>query len=249
MKDKLFSVLKLIVPILFWCAIWEIGSTFINNNFLLPSIPSTLESLFELVKSESFYEAVILSLLRVTIGLVLGCVVGTIFAVLCQKFSIVKLIFSPLISVIKSTPVASFIVVLWVILSGDALSVFIGFLMVMPIIWQNVIEGFNSIDPRLSEVADVFEFSYAKRFKLLIFPALRKYLIPGIITASGLAWKAEIAAEIIAYTKKSIGQGINDAKYNMDTSTVFAWTIVIIFFSIMLEKLTKQLVKRSEKNA
>ncbi|MBQ8303107.1 MAG: ABC transporter permease subunit [Clostridia bacterium] len=190
-----------------------------------------------------------MSLLRVTVGLTLGCVIGITFAVLCHKFSVVKLIFSPFISVVKSTPVASFIVVLWVIMSGDALSVFIGFLMVMPIIWQNVIDGFNSIDPKLSEVADVFEFSYGKRFKLLIFPALKKYLIPGIITASGLAWKAEIAAEIIAYTKNSIGQGINDAKYNMDTPTVFAWTLVIILFSIILEKITKHLVRRSENNA
>ena len=61
---------------------------------------------------------------------------------------------------------------------------------------------------------------------------------------AGLAWKAEIAAEIIAYTKKSIGQGINDAKYNMDTPTVFAWTLLIILFSILLELGTKKLLRR-----
>ena len=129
-------------------------------------------------------------------------------------------------------------------MSGNALSVFIGFLMVMPILWQNTLDGYAAIDKNLSEVADIFEFSQAKRFRLLVFPTLKNFIVPGIITASGLAWKAEIAAEIIAYTKNSIGQGINDAKYNMDTPTVFAWTLVVICFSIILEKSTKALLRR-----
>jgi NitT/TauT family transport system permease protein len=129
-------------------------------------------------------------------------------------------------------------------LSGDALSVFIGVLMVMPIIWQNTIDAYSSIDKNLIEVAEIFEFSNKKKFALLIYPTLKSFLYPAIITSAGLAWKAEIAAEIIAYTKKSIGQGINDAKYNMDTPTVFAWTILIITFSIILEIATKKLLRR-----
>ena len=70
------------------------------------------------------------------------------------------------------------------------------------------------------------------------------FLAPAVVTAVGLAWKAEIAAEIIAYTKKSIGQGINDAKYSMDTATVFAWTVVIIIFSLCLEIITKKILRR-----
>ena len=114
----------------------------------------------------------------------------------------------------------------------------------MPIIWQNLLDGYSAIDKNLIELADVYEFSYSKRLKLLVFPTLKKYLIPALITASGLAWKAGIAAEIIAYTKNSIGQGINDAKYNMETATVFAWTLVVIVLSIALEKTTKYFLRR-----
>ena len=114
----------------------------------------------------------------------------------------------------------------------------------MPIIWQNTMDAYSSIDKNLLEVTEIFEFSSKKRFKILIFPTLKKLLYPAIITSAGLAWKAEIAAEIIAYTKKSIGQGINDAKYNMDTPTVFAWTLLIILFSILLEFGTKKLLRR-----
>ena len=76
---------------------------------------------------------------------------------------------------------------------------------------------------------------------------MKTYLYPAIITASGLAWKAEIAAEVIAYTKDSIGQGINDAKYNMETPTVFAWTLVIVLLSVLLEKCTRSLFRRTQR--
>jgi NitT/TauT family transport system permease protein len=129
-------------------------------------------------------------------------------------------------------------------MSGDALSVFIGFLMVLPLIWQSTVDSINSIDKDTMEVARVFEFSMMRKIKLIYLPTLKRFLVPAVISATGLAWKAEIAAEIIAYTKKSIGQGINDAKYNMDTPTVFAWTIVIVTFSILLESVAKRMLRR-----
>jgi NitT/TauT family transport system permease protein len=85
------------------------------------------------------------------------------------------------------------------------------------------------------------------RFYVLYFPNLKKYLIPSVITSVGLAWKSEIAAEIIAYTRNSIGQLINDGKYNLDTPVVFAWTFIVIFFSILFESLIKSLLRRIEK--
>ena len=224
--------------------LWWLGASIVDNSFLFPNVDETLLALVNLVTKPSFYLVVLLTTIRVLLGFLIGCVFGFVLAIICNKFSIVEALVAPIISIIKATPVASFIVLLWVMLSGDALSVFIGFLMVMPIIWQNTMDAYSSIDKNLLEVTEIFEFSSKKRFKILIFPTLKKLLYPAIITSAGLAWKAEIAAEIIAYTKKSIGQGINDAKYNMDTSTVFAWTLLIILFSILLEFGTKKLLRR-----
>ena len=243
-KSKIEAVLRIILPIIFWCLVWEILAGLIGHSFILPGIGKTLKALGSLITQKDFYLSVFLTLIRVIIGLILGIIVGTLLAVLCYRVKPINYLFSPLITIIKSTPVASFIVVLWIMMSADALSVFIAFLMVMPIIWQNVTDGYLAVDKGLNEVCEVYNFSPSKRFRLLIFPTLKRYLIPGIITASGLAWKAEIAAEIIAYTKHSIGQGINDAKSELNTPSVFAWTVVIILFSIVLEKLTKYVLRR-----
>lgn len=219
-------------------------SFLVGNEFLLPNIKSTARELFLLLSDVSSYKFMLFTLIRVCSGLLIGIISGVGLGILAHTSSIVHSLMSPLITVIRSTPVASFIVVLWVIFTGDVLSVFIAFLMVMPIIWQSTVDGFNSIDKNLEEVSLIFRFGFLKHLRLIIFPALLKFLLPSIITSVGLAWKAEIAAEIIAYTKNSIGQQINDAKYFMETSRVFAWTVIVILFSIILERTTKFILLR-----
>ena len=237
------NVTKVLLPLVFWSLIWFLASRSLNNTFLLPSIRETFVALAELLKSRNFYYVVLLSFLRVLTGLFLGSAVGIVLAISCSKINVLNDVVSPFITVVKATPVASFIVLLWALMNGDMISIFVGFLMVLPIIWQSTKDAISSTDRELSEVAEVFQFSVKKRFQLLLLPSLKRFLPPAIITATGLAWKAEIAAEIIAYTKKSIGQGINDAKYNLNTPEVFAWTLVVIIFSISLECVAKKMLR------
>ena len=244
MKNKTLSYLKPLFALIFWLSVWQIGAMLVNNAYFLPDIPKTLSSLSQILKNGEFYLAVSMTLIRVISGLLFGTLAGAVLAMLSHRFSLVMTVVSPMISVIKSTPVATFIILLWIAMHGTLLPVFVAFLMVMPIIWQNLIDAYNSISRELSEVCDIFELDRRERARLLIFPALFKYLVPAFITACGLAWKSEIAAEIIAYTTKSIGQNISDAKYNYDTPAVFAWSIVVILMSIALEKGAKHLIRR-----
>lgn len=243
-KNKIADILTKFFVTVFWLIVWQLLSMAIGNDFLLPSPHSTAKELLDILADISSYKVIFFTLLRVIVGLLFGIILGVVLGIICHKFSLARILVAPLISVIKSTPVASFIILLWVIMSGDALSIVVAILMVTPIVHQNIFSAYDSIDKNLSEVCDVFAFSEGKRFRLLILPALTAYLIPAIVTSSGLAWKAEIAAEIIAYTKNSIGQNINDAKYILNTPRVFAWTVIVIIFSIILEKLTKIIAGR-----
>lgn len=244
MKTNFKKILTVFLSILFWILFWQICAVIVNKTYFLPSVPETFVALWKIIKTGLLFKTALYTFLRVILGLVLGIVIGTVLAISSYKFSIIKTILFPLISVIKSTPVASFIVILWIVLSGDALPVFIAVLMVMPIIWQNLLDGFDSIDKNLIEVSSVFEFNFKMKLKYLIYPTLIRFFIPAAVTASGLAWKSEIAAEIIGYTKNSIGQHINDSNYFYDTPGVFAWTLVVILMSILLELLTRFILKR-----
>ena len=243
---KLFTSLFIFI---FWISVWWVCSLAVNNSYLLPSPKNTFDALISLFALESFYKVVFLSFLRVLLGLFLGITVGTALAFPCHKFSFLRSLITPVISIIKAMPVATFILLLWLTLRGSSLTVFIGFIMVMPIIFQNALSGLSSINKELIEVSRVFEFTALKKLKLLIFPALRFYLAPAIITSVGLAFKSQIAAEIIAYTKDSIGQYIYDANYGLNTAEVFAWAAVIVSFSIGLEVLCRFILGRMKNGA
>lgn len=243
-RSKIKKIALTVFSIVFWFALWQISTIIIDNSFFLPSPYETFSALVKLLETTEFYKKCALTLFRVLLGLSTGTVLGVIFAILAHSFEAVYAVISPMVKVVKATPVASFIILFWVMFSGDALAIIIALLMVMPIIWQNLIDGYDSIDRELIEVCDAYEVSYRKRLKILVLPALTKYFIPALITACGLAWKSEIAAEIIAYTKNSIGQAINDAKYDFNMPTVFAWSFVIIALSILFEFGLKRLLER-----
>ena len=244
MRNKSISALKFFFAILILLSIWQIAAEIIDHRFLLPDIPETLSALGNLLSTKEFYKATFLTLIRVFLGFIIGILSGTALAVIAYKIKYFHTLISPLVSIIKATPIASIIIILYIMLTGNTLTVLIGILMVFPIVWQNVLDAFNTMPKDLTEICYAYEIPFKKRFKILYFPTLLKYFIPAAITSSGLAWKATVSAEIIAYTTNSIGQYINDAKSNFDSPTVFAWTIVVIAFSILFEAMTKYLLRR-----
>ncbi len=225
---------------------WWIFAILVNDSYLLPSPLITFSALLDLFGKAGFYKVVFLTFLRVLAGLMSGIFFGVALAFLCHRVAIIRSLVTPVVSILKAMPVATFILLLWVTLRGSALTIFIGFIMVMPIIFQNTLAGLDSIDKDLIEVTEIFRFGVIKKLRILIFPSLKSYLFPAIITSVGLAFKSQIAAEIIAYTKNSIGQYIYDANFGLNTDVVFAWAVVIVAFSIGIESLCRLLLGRCD---
>jgi NitT/TauT family transport system permease protein len=74
----------------------------------------------------------------------------------------------------------------------------------------NVIAGAMAIPTDLREVAALFKFTTAQRWKTLILPGIFPYLITGLVTASGGAWNASIIAEYFHlenHTLETVGLG------------------------------------------
>ena len=247
MKDNralpLYKCLKTILSIIAILAIWDVIALIVGDGYFLPGVSETAASLIKIVVSGEAFKVIFIALFRVISGLVLGIASGVILAALCHKFDIVNTLISPIISIMKATPVACIIVLLWIRLNYTEIAIFVVVLMVLPIVWQNVYEAFKSIDKSLIEVADVFKISAKQRLKILVIPSILSYLLPATVTAIGLAWKAEIAAEIM--TNSNIGELIYDFKtVSYDTASIFAWTAIIVTLSILFEKTAKHFLGR-----
>lgn len=238
------KVLKSILSAVVILSIWEIIALVVSDSYFMPRVEETFAALVKIVASKSFFKVIFTAFYRVILGIALGILLSIAVATICHKSDLVNTLLSPVISIMKATPVACIIVLLWIRLNYTEIAVFVVVLMVLPIIWQNVYDGFNAIDRNLTEVADVFQFSRIKRIKFLIIPSITSYLLPAIVTAIGLAWKAEIAAEIM--TNSNIGALIYDYKtVSYDSASIFAWTVIIVCFSIIFEKSARYLLRRA----
>ncbi len=241
MQSKIFAFLKVAVPILFWLAVWEALALLLNFPYFLPDISATAKALFAILFTSggTTYKILALTFLRVLISIALGAVFAVILSMLAYRSEVVRVFFTPLLAVMKSVPVAIFSILFYIFIRGDIIPILISFFMIMPMIWQNLMNGYDSIDKNLSEICVSFEFSYFKRLRILIFPTLIRYFIPALITSVGFAWKAVISSEILVRTYDSVGRMISDSKYDMNTALAFGWTILAVGLSIILEKITK----------
>lgn len=237
-KNKIISTLCALLLLL---GVWEGAALLVNKPFVFPDLLSVLRVLCTLAITGEFWQNVCFSFGRILLGFLIGALFGILFGVLAHSIPPISSFLSLVLTVIKSTPVASFILVLWVLIGSGPVPIVIALFMVMPTVYANTISGLENTDPRAEEMADVFCMDRKKRFLYIQLPSLITYLIPSVITGVGLSWKAGIAAEIIAYTKNSIGREIYLSKVNFDAPALFAWTLTVIFLSLILEFSVKKL--------
>ena len=237
-SKKIFSrVLTALGVAAFWIAVWFLLSWSVNSRFLLPSPGDTLMALGSLMSNGEFFLIAAITLGRIVLGVLISFVIGVALAVLTENSKIAKALLSPALTVIKSTPVASFIILALLWLDRNTLPLFITALIVVPIVWSNVSEGIRSVDKGLMEMARVYRFSKLKKITALYVPSVAPYFLAACKSTLGLAWKAGISAEILCTPKRAIGTELYFSKTYLETPELFAWSFVIILLSIVIEKL------------
>ena len=243
-RDKTRRKIEILIVALLWLLLWEAAALIINEEILFVSPHKVLSALFRLGATSDFWKTILLSIVRVLGGFVLGYLLSAILASLAFKFSFFKSFLSPAISVIKATPVASFIILALMWSGKNFVPVIICILMVTPIVWSNVLEGLSSVDKNLLEMAQVYGMKPAARIKSIYVPSLIPYNAAAIGSGLGLCWKAGIAAEVICRTLPSIGNSIWETKFYIITDEMFAWTATVVILSVIFDKLIKLFMGR-----
>jgi NitT/TauT family transport system permease protein len=220
-----------------WLAIWQLASLRIGHEILLASPVAVALRLAALVGRQPFWGSVWFSFMRIVSGFLLAMAGGILFAVLSAFVGPIRQFLAPAISIIKATPVASFIILALTWIPSRNLSVFISFLMVLPVIYTNVLDGILSVDHRLVEMADVFRVGALSRARYIYLSQVMPFFRSACSISLGLCWKSGVAAEVIGIPKGSIGEKLYNSKIFYDIPELFAWTVVIILVSLLFERL------------
>jgi NitT/TauT family transport system permease protein len=203
--------------------------------------------LFELCATSDLYLTLITSFARIALGLLLGVTVGILGGILTASSKIARDFLSPLLAVIKSTPIASFIILILLWLDRNSVPVVISTLVVLPVVWANVESGILNTDKALLEMAGAYKMTRFSKIKHIYAPSTLPYFTAALNSSLSLAWKAGVAAEALVLPLLAIGTEIFEAKYNLETVDLFAWTVVVVILSVIIEKLAHLLTARIAK--
>lgn len=233
-----------ISAIAFWIAVWEALALCIGSELIIASPVQVARVFFGMLFKADAWRSLGFSLARISLGFASALVLGSALAAVSARVQAVKILLAPITSVIKSTPVASFVILAIIWFGSANLSVFISFLMVFPVIYLNILKGIESVDKDILEMAKVFSISPGRKAMYIYMPSLMPFVNSACSVALGLCWKSGVAAEVIGISSGSIGERLYRAKLYFETGELLAWTAAIILISTALEKLVMALINR-----
>ena len=151
--------IRILFAVAFWMFVWWAAARSVDSPLLFPTPQTVLRVLWELVRTKEFYLVTGRSLRNVMAGILSALLLGVLLAFAGRRLRLLRDLLLPLMTVIKATPVASFIVLLLIFIGAAKVPALITFLIVLPVVWTNLDEGLERMDPGLAEVARVYEFS------------------------------------------------------------------------------------------
>ncbi|HAX02365.1 MAG: hypothetical protein A2Y45_03625 [Tenericutes bacterium GWC2_34_14] len=236
-KYRLLSWLTLLM-------LWIILFFVIDHRLILPSPIDVLLALGRLAGEGSSFAIMGLTLIRLLISVLASAFLGIALGLISGIKKKASEWIHPYITLFRTIPILSIIVILIIILGYQVAPYVITFFIVFPIIYQATEDGILNIDISLVDAYRLEEHHLKIAVKELYLPLIKPYIVLSLLQSFGLGLKVLVMAEFLAQTKTSMGEALYLAKTNLNYDQVFAWTIILILISVIFESLITSYRKR-----
>ena len=203
-----------------------------------------LKTLFIILSAKDTYIIICSSLSRVAIGLIFSFTLGIPVGIGVALNKGFRSFLVPIIKLLQSTPIISWILLALIWLKLWMIPIFILFLNNFPIITINVYEGFLGIDKNLIEMSNFYKVSIIQKIKHLYIPSIVSNILASTTIILSSSFKIVVMAEVISKIDVGIGASINYAWINIETEKILAWTILVIFLGLSIEKMINGILKK-----
>lgn len=235
MKDRRLISISLFIIV----GIWVFLSNIIDNSIYLPKIEEIGISIFEIVTSVDFGKNIINSLIRGFQSFVTAIILAFTLGILSSFNKIVYNFLYPINLVIKSIPTIAFIVIALIWLNKDYSPLLIGTIIAFPLFYEIVQNSIFNIDKKLVDMCNVYKIGTKEKLIHIYIPNVIFNLSNILPSTLSLILKVVIAAEVYGQPKYGIGTAIQGAKINFDTTSIFAWIIIVAVISFLIDILLK----------
>lgn len=231
----LFFILVLIV--------WTLISRRFGS-YVMPPPSQVAVGFKNIISSGALWQHTYATMWRIAIGFGGAFILAIIAGLLTQVSRIANMVVNDLVAVLNSTSVFVWIVVslIWFGLT-DLAPMFTTFMITLPVLAANVVEGVQNVDKRQLEMAFVYKLNAWDQFRYVVIPSTVPYIVAGLKVGFGLALKVSVVAEIFGVTS-GIGYIMNYSREILATDMVFVWAVVMILIMIIVDKLVFETVSR-----
>ncbi len=217
---------------------WRYGA------YVLPSPLSVVAGLGGILASGEIWTHTGASLARIAVGFGAAVVLALGMGLAAFVSPLARGVVHDALAVLNATSVFVWIVIslIWFGLSHWA-PIFTTFMITLPVVASNIVEGVENVDRRLLEMGDAYRLSGGEKFRAIVIPSTLPYLLAGMKVGFGLALKVSVVAEIFGVTS-GIGYIMNYSREILATQMVFAWALVMILIMMATDTLVFDGVSR-----
>lgn len=241
MKRKLTTLLSVVILL----ALWQLVAMMVNQPEFMPSLPRLVTTFAGLLTEASFYLSVLITIGRGLLGMLISLFTAIILSGFFVRFRWLYDLFRPLLTVMRSVPVISFILIALIFLHPESIPILIGFLTMFPLLTENLTKGISSFRPQSDIMARQFQLSRRNRICHIFYPQLKPFLFSGLTSAAGFGWRAIIMGEVLSQCSLGIGSEMKKAQTFIEVPELLAWTLIAILISYISDKGIAWLSERS----
>ena len=215
-------------------ALWTFLSYSMGEK-LFPSLAETFTALLRLFLEADASRQILITFFRVVSGLVLGCLLAVLPAIICGRRKTVMDLFSPIVFAAQGCPT-----IIWVSLvliwagAGSVVPITAIILVVFPIFFFNIAQGISSIDARLFLMARLYKLSPRRILGDILCPGVYPSLSAALSYSLGVSWRVAVTAEFIS-SSSGIGAQVYWAYRKLQIPELFAWTLFLVAIGVSVD--------------
>lgn len=193
---------------------------------LLPPPSEIANTLWHLAQ-DGLWTHIGVSVARVSVGFLIGAVLGLLIAVLVGLSRAFEDLVDPTFQALRNVPSLAWVplLLLWFGIDETPKIIMIALGAFFPV-YLNVVCGIQNVDRKLIEVGEIHGLNKFELAQRILLPASLPSVFTGLRTALGLAWMFLVAAELIA-AAQGLGYLLSDGRETSRPDIVIAAIFLI----------------------
>lgn len=119
--------------------------------------------------------------------------------------------------------------------------------MILPVFYNNAVNGIKNISNDLNDVTILYHHPLKFNLIHVYLPLIKGYIVSAVETALPQSLKVGVMAEIFVSSNQGIGKQLYFARAQIDMVSIFAWTIWMVIIIMLITYFTNKIINKDKK--